>query len=917
MNNVKNDGAIHKVNKIRNIFKNYNSYLYPNSSKFEKNKNEINKTENNFINIDANSYINKINKEDVQKISKEIEFINENKSYIYKDGDGNIIKDIVKYILAQFLSKLYPKCYINIGNISHLISKEYYNKNNFSDKKPFKIEENINYFFNSRFEYKYSKVLKINKSFFVNCGKILIKIYSTFKIENITDSGGLKSYRNKILEKNLNVLTDFYSFCSQNGYDPSEVEKTFVWKNLENRYNIPPEFIFLFNIFQEIIILELDLEFCSDILNEEDFTLFAITILNAIYIFQKLDHIKLNLINTHLQCHLYKNYYPSISNLLLQGEETIKKNNINNNLWLYGNKWNLDQEFNYEKKLKKMNENKFSKYGKIVYDKYSMLYKIESIKRIKLIDISKEIQRHSSLKLNNINNLKKNFFGDFENISLDDVSFANIRASVPLKKAKENNNYSKDSQIFLIYNVILLIICSFTNFKKFELITNDFYTNELFNYLKENLKLQIPSEYTKFHILNLLYSQLMKINLFNTEINSLDDTAFKKILKIISKNSFLTTLKISLFSCNSSYLILSLFKIYEKIKSKKIIEDYISEKGINITYENIENKIVNDLSSYFIENLGLLFKIIKNKVDLKELGFDFDMPNILINNNNYIIPIYKFIINILLLIDNNEKNGTNKIEKLIILSRNTKFDARSEGNINSIFKNIQVYKNCKKLKEFDFHCQFYKIIHINNIISINLIKLSIGDLDSDTFSVLVHYLNSYEFSNKSSLQNLNIKLMDKITEFNVTIKYLLQTLFYIKIKNLLELKLFSNINIKDAFNYAYLIKLLKYNWIPYYTIVLNKNTYRKSDDYMKDISFLIFPTIVKNSSDVFEVVSDNKNENKKDYKNDNEIFWILKYIFICKYSSYHLNFFEVKNIIYNIGQFLYSSCKVKISNEIE
>ena len=114
---------------------------------------------------------------------------------------------------------------------------------------------------------------------------------------NITDSGGLKSYRNKILEKNLNVLTDFYSFCSQNGYDPSEVEKTFVWKNLEKRYNIPPEFIFLFNIFQEIIILELDLEFCSDILNEEDFTLFAITILNAIYIFQKLDHIKLNLIN--------------------------------------------------------------------------------------------------------------------------------------------------------------------------------------------------------------------------------------------------------------------------------------------------------------------------------------------------------------------------------------------------------------------------------------------------------------------------------------------------------------------------------------------------------------------------------------------------------------------------------------------
>ena len=917
MNNVKKDGAKHKVNKIRKIFKNYNSYLYPNSSNIEINKNEINKTENNFINIDANSYINIINKEDVQKMSKEIEFLNESKSFIYKDEDGNIIKDIVKYILAQFLSKLYPKCYINIGNISHLISKEYYNKYNFSEKKPFKIEDNINYFFNSRFEYKYSKVLKISKSFFENCGKILIKIYSTFKIENITDSGGLKSYRNKILEQNLNVLTDFYSFCSQNGYDPSEVEKTFVWKNIENKYNIPPEFIFLFNIFQEIIILELDLEFCNDILNEEDFTLFAITILNAVYIFQKLDHIKLNLINSHLQFHLYTNYYPSVSNLLLQGEETIKKNNINNNLWIYGNKWNFEKEFNYVKNLKKINENKFSKNGKIVHDKYSMLYKIESIKSIKVNNIAKEIQHHSSLKQNNINNLNKNIFSDFENISLDDVSFANIRASAPLKKAKENNNYSRDSQIFLIYNVILLIICSFTNFKKFELITNDFYTNELFNYLKENLKIQIPSEYTKFHILNLLYSQLMKINLFNTEINSLDDTAFKKILKIISKNNFLTTLKISLFSYNSSYLILSLFKIYEKIQSKKILEDYVSELGINITYEKIENKILSDLSIYFIDNLGLLFKIIKNKVDLEVLGFDFDMPNILINNKNYIIPIYKFIINILFLIDNNEKNGTNKIEKLIILSRNTKFDARHECNINNIFKNFQLHKDCKKLKELDFQCQFYKIIHINNIISINLIKLSIGDLDSDTFSVLVHYLNSYEFSNKSSLQYLNIKLMDKITVFNVTIKYLLQTLFYIKIKNLLELKLFSNISIKDAFNYTYLIKLLKYNWIPYYTIVLNKNSLQKIKNNMKDIPFLAFPTIVKNSSDVFEVVPDNKNEKKNYYKNDNEVFWILKFIFICKYSSYNLSFFEVKNIIFTIGQFLYASYKVKISHEIE
>ena len=49
------------------------------------------------------------------------------------------------------------------------------------------------------------------------------------------------------------------------------------------------------------------------------------------------------------------------------------------------------------------------------------------------------------------------------------------------KPTKENFiiNNKQNSQIILIYNVILFIICSFTNFKKFELISNDFYSDEL------------------------------------------------------------------------------------------------------------------------------------------------------------------------------------------------------------------------------------------------------------------------------------------------------------------------------------------------------------------------------------------------------------------------------------------------------
>lgn len=288
---------------VKKYVKNYNTFLYPNSNNIDKKlpakriNNEI------YINIDSDSNFKKQEKNVLIKLNKKIDLFKEIRHVNYKDENGNVIKDVVKYILAQFLLKLYPKCEIsllNIGNISLLISKAFYSKNNFSKKFQLKIEENINYFFNKRYEYKYSTTLEMNKKFFENCGKILIYIYSKFKIENVSDLGGLKSYRNKIIEDNLNVLTDFYGFCAEKGYDPSEVEKSFVWKCLESKYNIPPELIFLINIFQETSTLDIDLEFVCDISNEDDFSLFAITILNIVYIFPKLENMKLNLINSYL-----------------------------------------------------------------------------------------------------------------------------------------------------------------------------------------------------------------------------------------------------------------------------------------------------------------------------------------------------------------------------------------------------------------------------------------------------------------------------------------------------------------------------------------------------------------------------------------------------------------------------------------
>ena len=176
--------------------------------------------------------------------------------------------------------------------------------------------------------------------------------------------------------------------------------------------------------------------------------------------------------------------------------------------------------------------------------------------------------------------------------------------------------------------------------------------------------------------------------------------------------------------------------------------------------------------------------------------------------------------------------------------------------------------------------------YIKNIISPNLTVLSIGDLDLISFSNLVNYLTSYDYSNKSKLITLKIKLLNKITKFDTHIKNILRNLFGIKIKSLLNLQLFTNINIENKANYSYLIKILKYNWIPSYTIIFNEKSEKVLGmfDYSdKNISFLVSSSIENIVFKDTKIKIRNKESNNQE--DEDEIFWILKYLFNCKYSD--------------------------------
>ena len=465
---------------------------------------------------------------------------------------------------------------------------------------------------------------------------------------------------------------------------------------------------------------------------------------------------------------------------------------------------------------------------------------------------------------------------------------------------------------------MLMTICGVTRFesiKKLNLLSNDFYNRDLINYFIKNFGLDVASIDDEFHVLDMLYNESKKLDSLNIEINSLDIMSFDKIIGIICKNQFLNSLKVSFFSSDISYLTITLFKEYEQIKTNEEIGEYILNEKNNMTIEAFEEKMLRDLSLYFIDDLYLLFEIIKNKNNLESLGFNFDLPSILINNMNYKIPIFKFILNIIFLIDNNEFRNKNKIKKLTLLSPYTIFDNRTENNIEEIFKDIRIYKNCNQLKELNIQFQFYNMNYIINLINPNFIILSIGDLDFITFKKLVNYLTSYNFSNKSNLKKLNIKLLNKITAFNTDIKIILRNLFNIKIKNLLELTLFTNIIIDNKVKYIQLINILKYNWIPSYLITLNEesNEIITSFNFIKkNILFLITYSMEKNIFKEIEI----KNKRKDGiYQKNDEIFWILKYIFNCRYNI--LNYFEIKYLIFTILKYLYLTSDIKLSHKIE
>ena len=878
-----------------------------------------------YLKIEPSNNFKKITTEEIKSINEKIE-------KNIKDKFASK-KEFINEIIKKFLERNYPKHETNASKIIQIISNQIKTRKKLNGER---MEVYINFFYNSKDNFKSSTTLVLNKRIFRNIGIMLCYIY--FKLKDYPiDSNGIKEYINTILTKKINVISDYFLYCNNVGCDPMLTKKAYEWRKLVKIYNyqVPPELIFLINTFQNCLKLEINMEFDQDILTQEDLQLYTMTLLNIEYVFPNLENISINLIHKKLQEFLNKKTINNLSSLILKNEETFKKNVSKDNNSLYSIKWDFDKEFNlaYFNNIK-ANSKKNKK--NISNDEYNIINLDE--KEIDLLSVKNNISSEKnklSLSQINIPEKKSNKLNDigFVDLELDemdnDTSSSTTNSSSEIFRVKTKQNminetfeekqkkyFQKIDNFKMIIDFIIMTFCTMSwnqSVRKLNLLSNNFYSKGLITYMKHFFDFESKKT---FHFLDILYNKPNGYDSINIEFNSLDIFIFNKLLDIFYMNMSLTSINISFFSADISYLLSNLFQIYsEQLKTYSEIKNYISIKGSNFNTDEFEKKILDDISSRFCENLEILFELFKKKKDLKELGLNFDMPIILSNNNNYKISIFKFILNILMLVDNNESKHKSSIKKLTILAPKIIFDSKKEKNIDNFFKNISIYYKTKTLINLNLQFQFYKISYIQNLISTNLFTLNIGDLDIYTFDKLIQYLTCYDFSINSNLSHLSIKLLGMFTNFNIQMKLLLQRLFNISLRNLLELKLFTNLIIDKKANYLFFLKLLQNNSIPSYLITLNKKS-KKTIAYfnlfkVNKIYFLVSETIQN------LVFKDTFNLMRQNNFFLNEIYWVIKIYLLRmqKRNDIFVGKFGMQGIIFTILKYLFFTSNVKLEHQ--
>lgn len=893
-NDINNQIIENKINEKEEMY----YYIIDSKNIFKiEEENNINENISKYFGIPSNE----INEEDL--INKSTTTTSSNTTSLSnKNVDNNSQK-----LMKVFIEKLHPNCNKDFI-ISKKISSQFY-KNNNEDKN--RLENSINYFYNKRQNFQYSSSINFDFDTINNLGYILIATYHALPDYKILNRKSFREHINKTSKSNQDALLDFYNYCSNKKYNPSEHKKTSFWEKNSNNYYIPAIFIFLMNTFNKIetININFNLELNEELSLNEYIDFLSICIYNIKSLFKNINQIKMNLIHIKLQCRIYSNYYDKYAQNLKKFNGSLKKRYLKLD-YIYDNKWDFNTEFLVEEQ-RKINKNK------IIEEKKKEIKK----KNLELCKSS-----ISNDEINESRNLKKSRFTFFFRSKASEEQESRLTTKIIKKNSCENNeeklmknieeeelfnnnpdiiyksNYVNNEISIYLKSILLLVnsIQFFNNICKLEIILNDSYIPEFYSFFEnevfdqENKSINLPL-LKEFHLIDIITSRFIRLTNLNIEINSLDSLTFRKILEGIYNNSSLVSLYISFFSSDITYLQQNIYRLFISNPSH---DDILKKQKWR---EDSELKILDKFLDNFCINLQILFDLIRMK-DFQILGFNFNIPDIIMTKQKYLLVIIKFILNLLLHVTKRDAI----FQKVTILAPKIKFDNEFYPFINKVLGNINPKSNNKIIRELNFQLQLYKIINIKNIISESLVILNIGDCDFYTFEELILNLTSYRFCINSSLSKLSISLIKSLYNFDIEIYNLLFKLFNIKISQLKEVNLYTNLIVKSEKIYIFLLNIFYYNWISLCTLTFNQISEKiilsqECESERKKIKYLI-PGSLEN-----ELLSPEDKEIKKKifngqpFKKNDEVFWYLKYIFQIRYKCDEI---KNKNINKSLSKFL-------------
>ena len=355
----------------------------------------------------------------------------------------------------------------------------------------------------------------------------------------------------------------------------------------------------------------------------------------------------------------------------------------------------------------------------------------------------------------------------------DNIFNLNDEQKVSNTNFEENQIESFDNLIKKYqYTLQMIIISAFFMSK----IPNLFFCNFTipFNFENEILRmLQIHQIYiADFNLLSFLSdAKMIRITI---DFNSLDNKAFQEVLSLLFKNNNLRICQLNFFPSENYFIPELLLKLLQECNSNYKLASLNNDKSILgkiEPHEDIDIFLFKKLSEYFESNINKLFLTLCIKSTVEELSLIFNVPSLLKKIDFYLRIILKFILNIFISIDNMKLN----LKTFNLQTSNFFFDGNKYPFLLDFLDKIYIFSNSElNLTKLTCQMKFKNITNIYRIIPYNVMQLSIGELDYETFIYFIEYITSSQFSTHSNLLKLKINLSNSLLDIDNSYEYLIK-----------------------------------------------------------------------------------------------------------------------------------------------